>query len=590
MKKTNAFFYICRNFEKSNIMKYYIFISFFVIFSFSGSAQFFVSVKSNFEVDTLKTCVDTNQTFYAYGIYGTDTVPDMNFIWDFDDNSDIVEGIGMDTVFHTFHDRKAHRILVTVWNDTLWGYNIYPVKIGLEPDFSQTKADIPDGQDGICFGEEVKLIGVADMELWEEERQNVKTEQLEQYIHHNYSYSSVITRRSFYLTDYFTQATDIDSIGLKIEHSNISDLRVVLTCPTGKEVVLKDSGGVEKSFGEPVIEPTDLSPGAGYWYYWSNMPEYGTMNTFSGQDTLPSGSYQADSLWTKFSGCPLNGNWTISVEDVHSNEDNGYIFAWSLYFDEDLERDTIKYSNKINQISWEPASTNDQGIAYVTPPDRGANIYTFNVTNDYGCKDYVDIDVLVESANFEMDKESLRIGDSVQLKNMTTWAEAYKWEFSDDTDDKTEEEVYKKFDYAGEYKINLTVKSQSGCRDTVSKKITVYAEFNEIPDYNIFTPNGDGMNDVFSFFNNPDEEINAANIEQIHGRIYNRYGDVVCKWETTEEAIQGWDGTIDNRGGREAPTGFYYYVLIITTKEKDEKNNFVKNEPFNGTIFLYRSE
>ena len=96
--------------------------------------------------------------------------------------------------------------------------------------------------------------------------------------------------------------------------------------------------------------------------------------------------------------------------------------------------------------------------------------------------------------------------------------------------------------------------------------------------------------DIFYFFNTPDEKIDAANIEEIIGRIYNRNGQIVCEWNSREDILEGWNGTVRNRGGRDAPAGFYYYVLIITSKQVEGSDKFVKQEPVNGLIYLFRSK
>ena len=43
------------------------------------------------------------------------------------------------------------------------------------------------------------------------------------------------------------------------------------------------------------------------------------------------GVYLPDGNFNDFIGCPVNGNWTISVQDNQSYDD-GYIFQWGLVF------------------------------------------------------------------------------------------------------------------------------------------------------------------------------------------------------------------------------------------------------------------
>lgn len=70
---------------------------------------------------------------------------------------------------------------------------------------------------------------------------------------------------------------------------------------------------------------------------------------------------------------------------------------------------------------------------------------------------------------------------------------------------------------------------------------------------NVFTPNGDGINDFFT----PVEEYRY--VKGIDINIYNRWGQVV--FHTTNPSIN-WNGNVDNSGGA-CPDGVYYYVCVV---------------------------
>lgn len=76
----------------------------------------------------------------------------------------------------------------------------------------------------------------------------------------------------------------------------------------------------------------------------------------------------------------------------------------------------------------------------------------------------------------------------------------------------------------------------------------------EIP--NFFTPDGDGMNDLWF----PRNRDFFPNIEV---KIYDRYGRVVA----ILDQISGWDGTYE---GNEVPTGDYWYVVNANDKEQQQ--------------------
>ena len=74
----------------------------------------------------------------------------------------------------------------------------------------------------------------------------------------------------------------------------------------------------------------------------------------------------------------------------------------------------------------------------------------------------------------------------------------------------------------------------------------------DLPDF--FTPDGDGLNDVWS----PDNREFFPNIDII---IYDRYGRVVARLNQVED----WDGTYS---GKPLPTGDYWYVVNANDNEK----------------------
>jgi gliding motility-associated-like protein len=94
----------------------------------------------------------------------------------------------------------------------------------------------------------------------------------------------------------------------------------------------------------------------------------------------------------------------------------------------------------------------------------------------------------------------------------------------------------------------------SGCSDVECLDIIVLnASTLEIP--NVFTPNGDGVNDVF--------HTRGVNITTYNLNIFNRWGESVFK---TEDVSKGWDGRVN---GKEAPDGTYLFLL--EAKGADDK-------------------
>ena len=82
--------------------------------------------------------------------------------------------------------------------------------------------------------------------------------------------------------------------------------------------------------------------------------------------------------------------------------------------------------------------------------------------------------------------------------------------------------------------------------------------FDNCPSYwlpNVFSPNGDGVNDFFSAL------VPYSYVESIDIKIYNRWGQVI--FETTDPDIN-WDG-IHMDSGVLVPDGVYYYLCTVNT-------------------------
>jgi len=88
---------------------------------------------------------------------------------------------------------------------------------------------------------------------------------------------------------------------------------------------------------------------------------------------------------------------------------------------------------------------------------------------------------------------------------------------------------------------------------------------------NVFTPNGDGYNDMFLI----DAESNSG----FHVSIYDRWGKEVFHSDSEKDA---WNGLINNNGN-EASDGTYYYVLTL---------RYGGNKPsvYKGFLNLFRNK
>ena len=122
----------------------------------------------------------------------------------------------------------------------------------------------------------------------------------------------------------------------------------------------------------------------------------------------------------------------------------------------------------------------------------------------------------------------------------------YFWDFGDENSSNEVSPVHL-YEGHGNYYVQLIAYSiDSICKDTAST-VVVVNKSSHITIPNIFSPNGDGINDTFFPI--------AENIESETMYIYNRWGRLVYEW--TDVGHQ-WDGK--SKKGEPLPAGVYYYT------------------------------
>lgn len=210
------------------------------------------------------------------------------------------------------------------------------------------------------------------------------------------SYESSVFFNQFSPGQVLSNINDLLGICVIMEHSYLRDLEISLTCPDGTSIILHNFAGQtggEVFLGEPYEADEGFNPpipGEGYEYCWvPNAPNstwINYANTFTPQ-TLPAGDYSSFNPLSNLLGCPLNGEWTITVQDLWA-VDNGYIFSWSVEFDPDLYPALETFTP--NFINWEwdqvPSITYfSQDSIQASPENAGQAAYTFHLYDDFGC-------------------------------------------------------------------------------------------------------------------------------------------------------------------------------------------------------------
>ena len=331
----------------------------------------------------------------------------------------IYEGLGLTEITHTYANPYGYavNVFVTDVNQFVKSEKFY-VLIAPRPMFSNLAVN-----DTLCINEETNItggisgpdtLGVApgtsailgggifgEMMYLPDGNNNL--------------YETVITIDEFEDDQVIESVSDIISMCVNMEHSYLGDLEMGLTCPDGTMIIIFNSyngssatqmfpggfGGGNKYLGDARWGSTNNGiPGVGYDYCFSddastgtfaqifNNPEYLFSPTpISGGTAIKAGTYLPEESFESFLGCPINGDWTLSVKDNWSIDD-GFIFNWSIYFDPNINPTTVYYSPDIDSVYWEAnvdIIENNGTTITVKPSAYGNNSFTFVVVDEFDC-------------------------------------------------------------------------------------------------------------------------------------------------------------------------------------------------------------
>ncbi|MBK7945905.1 MAG: gliding motility-associated C-terminal domain-containing protein [Flavobacteriales bacterium] len=138
------------------------------------------------------------------------------------------------------------------------------------------------------------------------------------------------------------------------------------------------------------------------------------------------------------------------------------------------------------------------------------------------------------------------------------------WQFGDNSNG-VGQTIAHTYTQPGTYTVIMTITDQ-GCTDTATGQIIVISNAtgpSSVTVPNVFTPNGDGVNDQL--------RMDATGLNSVTLRIFNRYGQQVA---LLERAQQSWDAR--TFAGEIASEGTYFYILNaegIDGKEFEESGH-----------------
>jgi len=496
-----------------------------------------------------------------------------------------------DTFVYSYPESGSYYIsLIAKDNNGNTATAIRPLRIGVGAIFFETKSD----DDSVCYTQDITkrddftLEGKVKSKKFQHTALYTFNEPKQREFSSLKPYSSVLKPLIYDLSQTLQNADTLKSVCAIMEHSSLGDLQIKLTCPNGKFILLSDYSNTQSYIGQPVDDDQYLlAYGASYRYCWSPFAKNGTMfqnaetNTYNYKDRnenmvenhfyVPAATYASATPFSDLVGCPMNGNWEFSIKDKNTS-DNGYIWGWNLSFADTVKGKLWKFEQVYDEYKWISKNDNSYTKEWNTVTDTiGLNFYTFSVIDNFGC--YYDTSIAVTAIRPEIVASTVNpyaIKDEVDFSSPTPWGEIYAWDLGDKTvsSEKTLKHTYGK---EGKYLVRLVMTSKKGCTDFDTVMINAKLpelKLQDLPD--IFTPNNDGINDLYIF--------TIEDYKEFECTIFNRWGNKVYHWT---DPAKGWDGT--NIGNLESPSGIYFYVVKVI--ELNGKKTFKR-----GTLQLVREK
>jgi gliding motility-associated-like protein len=195
-------------------------------------------------------------------------------------------------------------------------------------------------------------------------------------------------------------------------------------------------------------------------------------------------------------------------------------------------------------------------------------VYTVSSTQN-GCTATDNVNVIVvpiPDVDFTFNPVTGNAPLQVTFTNETVNGTNYTWDFGNGNSQNinSNADVYQLYADGGIYTITL-IASTNGCTDSISYNLIVLPDPNidlNVP--NVFSPNDDLSNDVYS--------LNFENAKALNAIIVNRWGNVIF---TFTSPTQTWDGTSN---GTDCPDGVYFVKYEVTS---------INDEIFKGQQFIH---
>jgi gliding motility-associated-like protein len=278
--------------------------------------------------------------------------------------------------------------------------------------------------------------------------------------------------------------------------------------------------------------------------------------------------------WLQYEETSVHG--CLAVEQIqviiHTKPEASFVWDGACVGDSVFFASTSLIHSNTAQYIWSAGGRLDTSWQFThTFKQLGVQDVTLLVVDEFGCRDSVTNSVEVIAAPeaiFTYSPREINILEpEVTFNNLSTNATGAYWQFGTGDSSDLWNPVYA-YSEPGRHQVILEVLNENNCIDSTSQNIYIAHEMLFwVPD--VFTPNGDEMNDTFG-----PKGYRLEYLQHYEMQIYSQWGEIIF---VSNEVDLFWDGKL--RSGILAPIDTYIWSILMV----DENG---KRTRHNGTVTL----
>jgi len=198
-------------------------------------------------------------------------------------------------------------------------------------------------------------------------------------------------------------------------------------------------------------------------------------------------------------------------------------------------------------------------------PTQSATYTVSSTQNGCTASDNVTVNVVNPQADFTFSPQGGTAPINVTFSNTSQNSSSYYWDFGNGLNQNTNSinDVNSNYTLGGTYTVTL-ISNDGNCSNSISYELIILPDLTiNINTPNVFSPNGDNVNNVYT--------LNVLNSKNLEAKIFNRWGNVV--FEMNQNNLT-WDGTSN---GIDCAEGVYFikYKVVGFDDKTYEGQQFI---------------